>query len=92
VGSPGETPDTIAESGRLIEQIEPDRLVFSVFTPYPGCEAHEQAVEEGFQPAEVQWDQVDGLRSPIMPGRYMSREEIEAEFKRLREKYDPIWG
>ena len=92
VGSPGETPETIAESEKLIDEIEPDKLVFSVYTPYPGCEAHDRAVESGFHLRDVDWETVDGLRKPIIPGRYMSVEEIENEYLRLRKKYDSIWG
>ena len=38
-GFPGETEDTLAETLEAIEKIPADKVIFSLFTPYPGTRA-----------------------------------------------------
>jgi radical SAM superfamily enzyme YgiQ (UPF0313 family) len=38
-GFPGETADTLAETLEAIERVPADKIIFSLFTPYPGTRA-----------------------------------------------------
>lgn len=47
VGSPGETLDDIKKTKELLRKIKPDMSIFSIFIPFPGSEAFEEAKKKG---------------------------------------------
>lgn len=47
VGFPQETEETLRDTIRVMEEIDPDVLVYSIFTPYPGTEAFEFCKDRG---------------------------------------------
>ena len=55
VGIPGETVENIIETERFVEEVEPDTLSFSIFTPYPGCDAYKQCKKEGVEVDKIDW-------------------------------------
>jgi hopanoid biosynthesis associated radical SAM protein HpnJ len=48
VGLPGETHETIEETIRFAQEIDPYSIQVSLVAPYPGTELYRQAVEEGW--------------------------------------------
>ncbi len=48
LGLPGETRETIAETIRFAQTIDPDTLQVSLAAPYPGTALYQQAHEEGW--------------------------------------------
>jgi len=42
VGFPDETEETLAATRRLMETVEADKLIYSIFTPYPGTPLYEE--------------------------------------------------
>ena len=48
LGLPGETRDTIEETIRFAQMIDPDTLQVSLAAPYPGTALYRQALEEGW--------------------------------------------
>ncbi len=48
LGLPGETRETIEQTIRFAQEIDPDTIQVSIATPYPGTELYEQAVKNGW--------------------------------------------
>lgn len=91
IGSPGETVDDIKETEKLVEEIKPDSLSFSIFTPYPGCEAYRQGNDRGVNYDNIDWSRVDLLKTVISDTDTMRAEEIESEHRRLCDKFKDLW-
>ena len=47
VGFPQETEETLAETVRAMKSVHADRLIYSIFTPYPGTETFEDCKRRG---------------------------------------------
>jgi hopanoid biosynthesis associated radical SAM protein HpnJ len=52
LGLPGETKETIQETIRFAREVNPHTIQVSIAAPYPGTELHQQAVENGWLPAD----------------------------------------
>ena len=52
LGLPGETAETIAETIRFAKEINPHSLQVSIAAPYPGTALYEQAIQNGWLPAD----------------------------------------
>jgi hopanoid biosynthesis associated radical SAM protein HpnJ len=77
LGLPGETKDTIEETIRFANEINPHTIQVSLAAPYPGTFLHKQAVENGWFDGEHA-DLVDEHGIQIAPLHYphLSHEEI----------------
>jgi hopanoid biosynthesis associated radical SAM protein HpnJ len=77
LGLPGETKETIEETIRFANEINPHTIQVSLAAPYPGTFLHKQAVENGWFDAEHA-DLVDDHGIQIAPLHYphLSHEEI----------------
>ncbi|HUJ97523.1 MAG TPA: hopanoid biosynthesis associated radical SAM protein HpnJ [Stellaceae bacterium] len=77
LGLPGETKETIEETIRFANEINPHTIQVSLAAPYPGTFLHKQAVENGWFDAEHA-DLVDEHGIQIAPLHYphLSHEEI----------------
>jgi len=89
IGSPKESKETINETERLLEEIKPDTMDFSILTPYPGCENYYDALKKGYINEKIDWSTIDLFNSEcgLLPTEYLNREEIAREHHRLSEKY-----
>ena len=52
---PWDTKKEIDEMISLIKELDPDTIVISVATPFPGTEMHEMCQAEGLLPEEIDW-------------------------------------
>jgi hopanoid biosynthesis associated radical SAM protein HpnJ len=52
LGLPGETTETIRETIKFAQEVNPHTIQVSVAAPYPGTELYRQAQESGWLPAE----------------------------------------
>ena len=48
MGLPGETPETIQQTIRFAQEIDPDTIQVSIAAPYPGTALHRQALDSGW--------------------------------------------
>jgi len=89
IGSPKESKETILQTEKLVDEIKPDTLEFSILTPYPGCENYEMAKKGGYVRDNVDWSKIDLFSSncALMDTPYLSKAEIREEHERLSEKY-----
>ena len=71
--------------------MEPDTLSFSIFTPYPGCDAYKQWKEEGVEVDKIDWSNVDLFETVVAGTDSMSAEEIKHQHERLCAKFKGLW-
>ncbi|RLB83755.1 MAG: hypothetical protein DRH17_00955 [Deltaproteobacteria bacterium] len=92
IGSRSESLETIKQTEALVDAIEPDRLAFSIMTPYPGCEEFELWKKYSGN-HKIEWSEIDLLETEavMMETRFLSKDELRAEHRRLKEKYASIW-
>lgn len=81
LGTPLETYETIKETEKLIDEVEPEILGFSILAPYPGTSYWKPEFDK------LDWSQIDEFSNVIWSSNYMSNEEIRHEQSRLIEKY-----
>ena len=92
IGSRSESRETIRETEELIDEIRPDRLAFSIMTPYPGCEEYQLWKSENGN-SSIDWSEIDLLETEavMMPTKYLTKKELQYEHLRLKEKYSHLW-
>ncbi len=77
MGLPGETRETIEETIRFAQEIDPDTLQASLAAPYPGTALYEQAREQGWL-ADSHLVDDDGVQTAVLGYPHLSRTEIFA--------------
>ena len=80
IGNFGETPETIADTYRLIRKLDLDDFHMTCFTPLPGSEAFRVAHEYGqFDPA---WENMNMFSAKNFVPTGFTREEIESAYRK----------
>ena len=74
LGIPCETGEMMLNTIRFAKKMKPTLAQFTIFTPYPGTEAYEQAVRENALLTH-DWSKYDTL-TPVMKHPYLSPGEI----------------
>ncbi|MGH7310584.1 MAG: hopanoid biosynthesis associated radical SAM protein HpnJ [Candidatus Rokuibacteriota bacterium] len=77
MGLPGETRETIEETIRFAQEIDPDTLQASLAAPYPGTALHQQAQELGWLADSHLVDDA-GVQTAVLGYPHLSRTEIFA--------------
>ena len=75
MGLPGETPDTIRDTIRFAQEIDPDTIQVSIAAPYPGTTLHRQALDNGWLSATPLVDQT-GTQASVLSYPHLSSAEI----------------
>ncbi len=81
LGTPLESYDTIHQTEKLIEEVEPDIIGFSILAPYPGTAYWKSEYDE------MDWSNIDEFSNTIWSSEYLSNKEIRTEQARLIEKF-----
>ena len=77
VGLPGETRETIQETIKFAQDINPHTIQVSLGAPYPGTFLYNQAMENGWLAVEgADMVQQDGIQIASLNYPHLSREEI----------------
>ncbi|MFC2156950.1 B12-binding domain-containing radical SAM protein [Acidobacteriota bacterium] len=87
VGVSEENRETIQATRQLVEDIQPDIAAVTIFTPYPGCEAYEEAKKSGYVKDDMDWSNVDLHHTVSMPTSYLTKDELTEEFQKLSKEY-----
>jgi hopanoid biosynthesis associated radical SAM protein HpnJ len=86
LGLPGETRETIEETIRFAQQIDPHTLQVSLAAPYPGTALHREALARGWLEADALVDG-RGRQAAVLGYPHLSRTEIfdsvEAFYRRF---------
>src|SRR3989441_4485331 len=75
MGLPGETPETIQETIRFAQRIDPDTIQVSLAAPYPGTALYREALEQGWL-AEDDLVDGDGVQASALGYPGLPRSEI----------------
>jgi hopanoid biosynthesis associated radical SAM protein HpnJ len=78
VGLPGETPETIRRTVEYAQEINPNTIQVSIAAPYPGTALYEQALREGWLPAQPDLVDAHGVQSAVLGYPDLDRAEIFA--------------
>ncbi len=76
LGIPCETEEMMERTMRFARKMEPTLAQFTIFTPYPGTKAYEEAVRKGLLLTR-DWSKYDTL-TPVMKHPYLSPAEIKS--------------
>jgi radical SAM superfamily enzyme YgiQ (UPF0313 family) len=80
LGFPEETPETLKETTKFIEELNPDDVGYYIATPYPGTPMHELVTQKGWLKI-TDFNRYD-TATPIFETPYISSELL----KEMREK------
>lgn len=81
IGMPNDTYDTIKDTEKLLDEIEPDHVGFTILAPYPGTTFYNDSFKD------IDWSEVDEYSNNITKTKYLSNEQLKREQERLVEKY-----
>jgi hopanoid biosynthesis associated radical SAM protein HpnJ len=86
MGLPGETRETIEETIRFAQEIDPHTLQASLAAPYPGTALHQQALAQGWL-AEDHLVDADGVQTAVLGYPHLSRTEIFASVEAFYRRF-----
>ncbi len=75
LGLPGETKETIEQTIRFAQEIDPDTLQVSIATPYPGTELYEEAKRNGWL-VSTDFVTESGIQQAALEYENLSAQEI----------------
>lgn len=81
LGTPLESYQTIKETEKLIDEVEPEIIGFSILAPYPGTAYWKPEYDE------LDWSQIDEFSNTHWSSNNLSNKELRTEQSRLIEKY-----
>jgi radical SAM superfamily enzyme YgiQ (UPF0313 family)/very-short-patch-repair endonuclease len=81
LGTPLESFDTIKQTEKLIDEVDPEIIGFSILAPYPGTAYWKPELDE------LDWSQVDEFSNTTWRSNYLTNEDLRREQARLIEKY-----
>jgi len=82
LGMPNESLEDIKLSEKLVDDIEPDAVGFTILAPFPGSSFYDSKTHKN-----VDWSWVDEYENKITRTKYLTNEELHHEQSRLVKKY-----
>jgi hopanoid biosynthesis associated radical SAM protein HpnJ len=87
LGLPGETAETIEQTIRFAQEIDPYSIQVSLLAPYPGTELYAQGIKEGWIVREGKQLVRDGIQNAAISYKGLSREEIFEAVERFYRRF-----
>jgi anaerobic magnesium-protoporphyrin IX monomethyl ester cyclase len=75
VGLPTDSPRTFEQKVRLIKRLDVDFPIFTMYTPFPGTPAYEEAVTQGWIQLPADYARYD-MGHVLMPTQHMTRRQV----------------
>jgi radical SAM superfamily enzyme YgiQ (UPF0313 family) len=85
LGMPEESLEDIQLSEKIVDEIKPDAVGFTILAPFPGTSYYDSKLHKN-----VDWAEVDEYRNRITKTKFLSNEELHQEQERLVSKYQSI--
>ncbi len=90
IGDRKDTHETIEDTRRFVDHLDPDFAVFTVLTPFPGTDIYDSALEKG-------WIEDDNLFNydmahAVMGTETLSRQEVQEELYKCYNHFYGSWG
>jgi hopanoid biosynthesis associated radical SAM protein HpnJ len=86
IGLPIETQETVEETIRFAQEIDPFSIQVSIAAPYPGTELYKQATENGWMDNNVLIDGT-GIQTSTLRYPHLSPDEIEDAVERMYRRF-----
>jgi hopanoid biosynthesis associated radical SAM protein HpnJ len=87
LGLPGETAETIEQTIRFAQEIDPYSIQVSLLAPYPGTELYAQGIKEGWIVREREQLVRNGIQNAVISYKGLSREEIFEAVERFYRRF-----
>jgi radical SAM superfamily enzyme YgiQ (UPF0313 family) len=87
LGLPGETAETIEQTIRFAQEIDPYSIQVSLVAPYPGTELYAQGIKEGWIVREREQLVRNGIQNAVISYKGLSREEIFEAVERFYRRF-----
>jgi radical SAM superfamily enzyme YgiQ (UPF0313 family) len=87
IGLPIETQETIEETIRFAEEIDPFSIQVSIAAPYPGTELYKQATTNGWIDASALQISGKGIQISTLRYDHLSPDEIEDAVERMYRRF-----
>ncbi|MFQ5787534.1 MAG: B12-binding domain-containing radical SAM protein [Thermodesulfobacteriota bacterium] len=82
LGMPEESLEDIKLSEKIVDEIKPDAVGFTILAPYPGTSYYDPGLYKN-----VDWAEVDEYENRITGTKFLSNEDLHLEQERLVSKY-----
>lgn len=86
IGLPVESLETIEETIRFAEELDPFSIQVSIATPYPGTELYRQALENGWVDSRVLVSS-NGIQTSTLRYSHLSPQQIEEGVERMYRRF-----
>jgi hopanoid biosynthesis associated radical SAM protein HpnJ len=86
IGLPVETQETIEETIRFAEEIDPFSIQVSIAAPYPGTELYKQATENGWMDSSVLVS-LNGVQTSTLRYPHLTPDDIEEAVERMYRRF-----
>jgi len=90
LGHRGDSAESIADLRRFANDVDPDLVIFTLLTPFPGTETYELARENEWI-EDFNWANYDMIH-PIMLTENLSIAELHEELYRCYRSFYGSWG
>lgn len=90
LGHRGDSAESIADLRRFANDVDPDLVIFTLLTPFPGTETYKLARENKWI-EDSNWANYDMIH-PIMPTENLSIAELHEELYRCYRSFYGSWG
>jgi len=82
LGMPEESLEDIRLSEKIVDEIEPDAVGFTILAPYPGTSYYDPKLHKN-----IDWAEVDEDENRITRTKFLSNDDLRREQARLVSKY-----
>lgn len=86
IGLPVETPESIEQTIRFAQELDPFSIQVSIATPYPGTELYRQAAENGWVDSRVLVSG-NGIQTSTLRYPHLSPEQVEEGVERMYRRF-----
>jgi len=87
IGLPVETQETIEETIRFAQELDPHTIQVSIAAPYPGTELYDQAMSNGWMDNKVLISSGSGIQTSSLRYAHLSPDEIEEAVERMYKRF-----
>jgi hopanoid biosynthesis associated radical SAM protein HpnJ len=86
IGLPVETPESIEQTIRFAQELDPFSIQVSIATPYPGTELYRQAIENGWVDSRVLVSG-NGIQTSTLRYPHLSPQQVEEGVERMYRRF-----